>query len=158
MFNNDDRKKEKRKGHYYTLPHKFKIVGIVLTALSILVSPIVKFLNVKFLLVEHRPQYHAIMLSLAIIGLAMFVFSRKKREDEWTRYVRNRTNWFALIYAIFYLILTINEKAFFGDAQIAPEGFVTTILIVYYVFFLLIDNNIIKNKDEELDQIRKGKD
>ena len=78
----------------YRLPNKFKIVGLVLSIISIISVPIILSYAGEL---QHRDLLERISWTLAILGLLMISISKEKIEDELMAKIRMQSYQYALI-------------------------------------------------------------
>jgi hypothetical protein len=88
----------------YQLPNKFKIVGLVLSIVSVL--SIVTSLKLYMLDSKYHELFERIALSGTVIGLLIIAISREKVEDELIAKIRMQSYHYAVIGTVLvYLML-----------------------------------------------------
>ena len=121
----------------FFLPAYFKIIGLVLIIVSIIV---LVFAAVVKTYIDFFPAAHNILmfnrLSL-IFGLASIVFSREKSENEETG--KARFNSFVFSLGATFLIVVIFEVIHIlkNQVQLSAVDFLIIEMCIYYIFFRL---------------------
>ncbi len=86
----------------YQLPNKFKIVGLILFIVSILL--IISSLKIYFINIKYQDLFERIALTGTVLGLLMISISKEKVEDELMAKIRTQSYNYAVIGTVlFYL-------------------------------------------------------
>ena len=131
----------------YFLPSYFKIIGIVLIIISIIV---LIFATVFKFYLDFFSAAHLILMfnRLSFIcGLSFIIFSKEKSENEETE--KNRFNALVFSIAISALILVILEIINILNKQVPINAvdFLIIEMCVYYIFFRFKGPFLLKNKN-----------
>lgn len=99
----------------YQLPNKFKIVGLILFIVSILL--IISSLKIYFINIKYQDLFERIALTGTVLGLLMISISKEKVEDELMAKIRTQSYNYAVIgtvlfYLAFPFVVLIIESIF----------------------------------------------
>ena len=99
----------------YQLPNKFKIVGLILFIVSILL--IISSLKIYFIDIKYQNLFERIALTGTVLGLLMISISKEKVEDELIAKIRTQSYNYAVIgtvlfYLAFPFVVLVVESIF----------------------------------------------
>ena len=118
---------------------KFKVLGIIIVVGTFITGLICRLASVP------RSVYtKTFLVDLVIIGLAFYIFSKDKIEDERIIAIRHKSLSGAFIFSIIYCLLISLFNLYIGDFQLSAQELVMVTLIIYILCFTFLkrsDNN-----------------
>ena len=119
----------------YFLPHYFKIVGLVLIIVAIIILIFVALLNSYLVFF---PTSHTIMMfnRLVIVGgLSLIIFSKEKFESEETNKTRLNSLIFSLAASAIILLVFEVVNVLNNQVPLYAVDYLIIQMCVYYIFF-----------------------
>jgi hypothetical protein len=151
MKKSQERFNDEMNGRYYTFGRKWRLIGVVGLAGTIIAVFVMKTFF-KPWVHAHLTTCMTVSMALTLLCFSFIVMAkRKKTEDNHYQDILNRTNWFILRFVIFYSISNYIVFAIAGLSTGYPE-FLIAILIAYFLYY-----EYIKYKHEKLGKAGKGK-
>lgn len=135
----------------YQLPHKFKIVGLVLFIVSIFL--IISSFKIYFIDIKYQDLFERIALTGMVLGLLMISISKEKVEDELIAKIRTQSYNYAVIgtvlfYLTFPFVVLIVESLFSSMPKIEGSKDVS-VLSVMLMMQILTFRKLKKAYNEE---------
>jgi hypothetical protein len=134
----------------YQLPHKFKILGLVVFIVSIILNGIIDF---SFESIDYRDLFLKIAKAGAILGLLLISVSKEKLEDELIVKLRMQSYNYAFIVGVLFALIMpfINYSIVFVFSS-APKMEMTsdfTILAILLTIQIITFRRLKKAYNEE---------
>ena len=147
---------EDRMANYFpTFSRTYRIIGIILLIVNVVGTLIIKTFWMPWV-DAHRELYQAIGPALFLLSLSYIVLARRKFEDDHSRNLMNRTNWFITRFTIYYSIYSyIQYKIFHTEVRL--DVFLIILNATHLIYYLIIAGHI-KRFYEKLVKIGKSKD
>jgi len=123
----------------YQLPNKFKIVGLILFIVSILL--IISSLKIYFIDIKYQNLFERIALTGTVLGLLMISISKEKIEDELMAKIRAQSYNYAVIgtvlfYLTFPFVVLIVESIFSSMPKIEGSKDVSVLGVLLFMQIL----------------------
>lgn len=123
----------------YQLPNKFKIVGLILFIVSILL--IISSLKIYFIDIKYQDLFERIALTGTVLGLLMISISKEKVEDELMAKIRTQSYNYAVIgtvlfYLAFPFVVLIVESIFSSMPKIEGSKDVSVLGVLLFMQIL----------------------
>lgn len=128
----------------FILPNGFKWVGVTLIATSVLLLVILKFV----LGVHMSVAWIRLLISVVLIGLFIFVFTKEKIEDEMVARVRYISIMNSFWHSISIAIIVTPVLSFLKAPQWSAQELAIVMLVLYIAHFYRF---ILKAKHEKRD-------
>ena len=153
--NGGNRQKDMMKGHFYTFSFTHRILGFIVIPIIIIFGKFMHWYNMPWVL-EHRLPYQTFFVSVFLLFAGFIVMSRGRKEDDFSRYIRNMTNWFILrLTLVFSIVCYADERM--NKIVVSHDAFIVTILLAY-LFYYYGFYFYLKGSNEKLDKTREGED
>lgn len=120
------------------LPYSFKMVGLILIALTIIFAIITKAAHIEYIHV-HRSLFRTLTLNALILSLLFITMSKDKVEDEMTLQIRLRAMSFAFLWGVCYVVLMPFIDILFNDPvrTLSAQQLVLSMLIFYLLMYYI---------------------
>lgn len=123
------------------LPTYFKIIGIIVIALSFAVMYMLKYV----LTPDQKPLAKIISINIGIIGLFLIAWSRDKIEDEMSVHLRFNAMALSFIFGVMFCIMHPIVNLVLGDTDYNLPGHQ---LVMTMLLFFIITYTIKKNSNK----------
>jgi mannose/fructose/N-acetylgalactosamine-specific phosphotransferase system component IID len=152
MKKSQERFNDQMNGRYYTFGRKWRFIGVIGLAATIIGVFVTKALF-KPWVHTHLTVCMAVSMAITLLCFSFIVMAkRKKTEDIYYQDILNRTNWFILRFIIFYSITNYIVSAIDGFIMGYPE-FLIAVLLAYFFYY-----EYLKYKHEKLGKAGKSED
>jgi len=122
------------------LPHRFKLIGLMVV-IVIIAGMVITKLTVPDFVNRNRDSLKPILKSILVAGLLIIILSKEKIEDEFINHCRLKSFTFAFICSAFAGILSVFDSEPLFDSS----GFqvICTQLLGYLFYFSIIKSNLL---------------
>lgn len=121
----------------FFFPSYFRIVGLVLIVISIMILVFAAFVKTYL---DFIPAAHFVLMYNRlsfVLGLSLVIFSKEKVESEETQEIRLNAFIFSLAAAVFLLLFFELVNMLNNNEPVQAVDFIIIEMCVYYLFFKL---------------------